>query len=90
MRNQQFLRLFQRANRLLSRYGRKVVEELCQRVTAFEIVNESLQGHPSSDENGSSAENLRIGMNDALGHDETYLVDRRRGAVGAVNRGVNR
>ncbi len=94
MRNQQFLRLLERGNRLLSTDGGKVVEELCQRVPAFQIIDQGLQGYPSSDENGSSAENLRIGVNDALGHDEqctgNYRTDRRRGALGAMNCGVKR
>jgi hypothetical protein len=52
MRKKQFLRLLQSGNRLFVSYRREIIEELRQRMSAFEIVDESSERDARSDEDG--------------------------------------
>src|SRR5262249_33114729 len=51
---------FERRHSLLAGYRRKVLQELLQRISGFEIVNEVLHRDPSAREDGGSALNFRI------------------------------
>ena len=66
MRNQQVLRLLESRYGLLTRHARKVLEEIRKRMTAFDVVEQSLKRDSSADKNRRSAEDLGIGVYDSF------------------------
>ncbi len=64
MDHQQVLCLLEHRDRLRFRHGGEVIQELGERVPAFEVVEESLNRHPSTDEDRSPAEDLWIAVDD--------------------------
>src|SRR4051812_31409328 len=63
MRLGHFSRQFKCCDCVLTAYGRKIVEELIQRISALKVVEQVFHRHSRAHENWSSAENLWIAMN---------------------------
>src|SRR3954449_6484358 len=65
-RDERLARLFQKRERLLAADARIVFEEVLDRVAAFQEIDQSINGNAGSDENGSTAEDLGVGVDDLL------------------------
>src|SRR4051794_9666516 len=63
-RDERLARLFQKRERLLAAHARIVFEEVLDRVAAFQEIDQSVNGNAGSDEDGSAAEDLGIGVDD--------------------------
>ncbi len=61
------LRLLQRRDGLGFRYGGEIVQEIGERMPAFEVVEEGLNRHSGTGKDGGPAENLGIATNLACG-----------------------
>jgi hypothetical protein len=57
---------FKRRDDLLSRHGRKRLQELVQRISGFKIVEEVLHRNARADKDGRAALDVRIAINDGL------------------------
>ena len=66
IRNYEFLRLFKCRYGLLPRHARKVFEEVCKRVTAFDVVQKSSEGNAGSHEYWLATENLGINVDHSV------------------------
>jgi len=66
IREQGFLRLFQRGQRLLSSDRREVLQEVGKRVARFQVIHQRLKRNASPDKYRSAAQNLRIAMDDGF------------------------
>lgn len=66
IRYQQLLGLFQCRHCLLVGYRREIVQELSERMPAFEVVDQVLQGNPSSHEDRRSAQDVWIRVDDVV------------------------
>lgn len=58
--------MFECGNRLLSRHRGEIVEEVRQGMATFDVVDQSLDRHTRSDEDGCPSEDLGIALNDLL------------------------
>ena len=58
------LSLLQGSNCLLPRDRWKVVQEFLEGVPSFKIIDKRLNRHPRTDENGSTAQDVGISVND--------------------------
>jgi hypothetical protein len=64
--DQQLLRLLESSNDLISAHGRKIVEELIDRMTTFEIIQEILQRDAGADEDRDASEDFRVSVDASL------------------------
>jgi hypothetical protein len=60
------LRKLQCCHRLLPRYGRKRGQELLERISGLEIIEEVINGHPGTHEHRSTAHDLGIAVHNLL------------------------
>lgn len=62
--NQMGFGLFKRSNGYFPGNGREIVEEFLRRMSALNVIDQRLKRNACSNKNGSTAENIRIGVND--------------------------
>lgn len=55
--------MFEHANRLIARDGRKIFEKLVERNAGFEIIKECRNWHARSGEHGRAAHNIAVNCN---------------------------
>jgi len=67
---------FQGSNSLIPRNGRECRQELLERIASFEIVEQALHGHARADENGCSAHDLWVGVDDFVTFEHAGILPR--------------
>lgn len=75
-------RLFKYCHGDFPLHAGKIIEKLIEGLSAFEVVEEVLQRHPSASKNGHAALNVRIDRNDGIAHGA--MIRRRSIAVANV------
>jgi hypothetical protein len=64
--NYDFFRVFQRLDRRLASYGRKIVKKFVKSLPAFDVIQQRLKRNPRPPKNRSATQNLGIARDHAI------------------------
>src|ERR1700754_4327172 len=84
--NQMSLGLLQRCDREFSGHARKIIQELFERMAAFDVVDQRLHGNARANEYGRAAQNIGVRVDDGdFLHGHCLAVNTsRNGAPGTI------